>query len=127
MTMTAPLNSDLSSNWLIPGIYISLDLRGSSAGIGSLAKRILLVGHKTSAGVAPLNTVVQLQGQSRANLKFGRGSDLSRLHAAVLAQIGGGAADIYGVAVPEPAGGVASTHLLIFVGDSKAAGVVDVT
>src|SRR5215468_11790 len=102
MTMTVPLNPDLPSNWRIPGIYISLDLRGSSAGIGALAKRILIVGHKTATGIAPLNTVIQLQGQARANLQFGRGSDLARLHAAVLSQIGGGAADIFGIAVPEP-------------------------
>jgi len=127
MTISAPLNPDLPSSWLVPGIYISLDLRGSSAGIGNVAKRILLVGHKTATGIAPLNTVVQLQGQSSANLFFGRGSDLARLHAAAQSQIGGGAADLYGVAVPEPVGGITSTHLITFVGDAKGAGSVDVT
>jgi len=128
MTISAPLNPDLPpSSWRVPGIYISLDLRGSSAGIGNLSKRILLVGHKTSTGIAPLNTVVPLQGQATANLSFGRGSDLARLHAAALSQIGGGAADLYGIAIPEPVGGTASTHLITFVGDAKGAGAVDVT
>lgn len=127
MTAPIPTNPQLPSNWRIPGIFISLDLSGSSAGIGSLAKRILLVGHKTADGIAPLNTVVQVLGPASANLLFGRGSDLARKHAAALSQIGGGAADVFAIVVPEPAGGVASTHLITFIGDAKGAGSVDIT
>lgn len=125
MSAPVPTNPSLPSNWQIPGIYISLDLRGSSAGIGSLDKRILLVGHKTGEGIAPLNTVVQVLGQSHANLLFGRGSDLARQHKATLSQIGSGMADIYAIVVPEPIGGLASTHLITFIGDAQGAGSVE--
>lgn len=126
MTVPIPLDPQLASNWVVPGIYISLDLRGSSAGIGSLAKRILLVGHKTTDGIAPLNTVVQVLGQASANVLFGRGSDLARQHKATLSQIGSGMADIFAVVVPEPTGGVASTHLITFIGNAKGAGAVEI-
>jgi hypothetical protein len=48
MTSSPPLNPDLP-----PGIYINLDLRGSSAGIGNVAKRILLVGHGLPPSAGP--------------------------------------------------------------------------
>jgi phage tail sheath gpL-like len=126
MSAPIPLNPNLPSNWRVPGIYISLDLRGSSAGIGTLAKRILLVGHKTATGIAPLNTVVQILGQSNANLLFGQGSDLARQHKATLAQIGSGMADIFAIVVPEPVGGVQSTHLITFIGNAQGAGAVEI-
>lgn len=126
MTLAAPQNSDLPVNWLIPGIYIQLDLRGSAAGLGNVAKRILVIGHKTSTGIAALNTVYAVQGQGQANLMFGRGSDAARMFAAAQSQIGGGAADIEVVAVPEPTGGTAATHLITFVGTASAADAVTV-
>ncbi len=126
MTIAAPLNPDLPTSWLIPGIYTSLDLTGASSGLNNIAKRILVVGHKTAAGIAALNTVVQLNGQGAANLWFGRGSDAARMFAAAQSQIGGGAADIYGVALPEPVGGAQSNHLITFIGTAQSAGAVDI-
>jgi phage tail sheath gpL-like len=120
------INPDLPSSWVVPGIYLSLDLTGSTSGLSNIAKRILLVGHKTPAGIAQPNTVVPLGGQGAGNLWFGRGSDVARMLAAGLSQIGGGTADFYGVAVPEPVGGVQSNHLITFVGTAQGSGAVDV-
>jgi len=126
MSAPTPLNPSLASNWRIPGVFISLDLSGASSGIGSLDKRVLLVGHRTSQGIAPLNTIIQVLGQSHANLLFGRGSDLARKHKAALSQICSGMADIYAVVVPEPVGGTPSTHIVTFVGDATGTGAVEV-
>jgi len=123
--MTPPLNPDLPSSWLIPGIYLSLDLSGAPPSVTTVPKRLLLVGHKTDGGIATLNTIVQLNGPGAALLWFGRGSEVLRLFNAARAQIGGGVADIYGIAVPEPVGGVQSNHLVTFVGNAKATGAID--
>jgi phage tail sheath gpL-like len=123
--MTPPLNPDLPSSWLIPGIYLSLDLSGAPPSVTTVPKRLLLVGHKTDGGIATLNTIVQLNGPAAALLWFGRGSEVLRLFNAARAQIGGGVADIYGLAVPEPVGGVQSNHLVTFVGTAKATSAIE--
>jgi len=126
MMASPPLNPDLPSSWLLPGIYISLDLSGATGGLGNLAKRILLVGPKTQQGIAKPNAIIQLLGQANANLWFGRGSDIARMYAAVQSQIGGGTADIYAVSPPDPTGGVQANHLATFLGTATAAGAVDI-
>jgi hypothetical protein len=45
--MTANPNQDLPSSWKIPGVYISINLAGSGAGLNSFAKRLLLVGYRS--------------------------------------------------------------------------------
>ena len=123
--MTPPLNPDLPSSWMIPGIYLSLDLSGAPPSITTVPKRLLLVGHKTDGGIATLNTVVQLNGPAAALLWFGRGSEVLRLYNAARSQVGGGVLDIYGVAIPEPVGGVQSNHLVTFTGNARAAGSIE--
>lgn len=121
-----PQNSDLPSSWLIPGVYIQLNLSGSGAGLNSATKRIFLTGYKTSSGTAPQDAAVQIVQQSDANAACGRGSDLARLYAATISQIGAGTADVFCCPIVEPAGGTASTHLITFATTATASGSVDV-
>ena len=122
--MTAPVNSDVSSAWMIPGVYIQLDLTGAGANLSNIQSRSLLVGYKTSAGTAAPDTPVLVTGQSLANQYGGRGSELARMFAAFQAQVGGGQADVFLLPIAEPSGGTAATRLITFdfsTGSSAAA------
>lgn len=127
MALAAPTNPDLPASWMIPGVYTYLDLTGAGAGLSNIQKRLLLIGYKTSTGTQAPNSAVQVTGQSTADSYFGRGSDLARMVAAAISQNGGGVLDVFCVALTEPSGGTASTHLLTFVGTATAAGSVTVT
>jgi phage tail sheath gpL-like len=114
MSQAAPVNTDVPSSWMIPGTYLKLDLNGAGAGLNNVQKRVLLVGTKSSSGVAAQDTVVQVTGQSLADLNAGRGSDLARLFAAAQSQVGGGACDFFLLPIVEPSGGTAATRKIIF-------------
>jgi phage tail sheath gpL-like len=111
---------------MVPGVYIQLNLNGSGAGLNSASKRMLLIGYKTTAGSQPSDSVVQVLQQSDANNYFGQGSDLARLYAAALSQMGPGAADVFCLPVDEPSAGTAATHLIAFAGTAATSGSVDV-
>lgn len=127
MTLQAPQNPDIPSSWKVPGVYVAFDLNGSGAGLSDIRKRLLLVGYKTTDGIHPVDTPVQITGQSQANTYFGRGSDLARQFAAAQSQNGAGAIDIFCLAITPPAGGTASTHLITFIGTATSAHAVTVT
>jgi phage tail sheath gpL-like len=121
-----PQNTDLPSSWLVPGVYIQLNLNGSGSGLNSATKRILLSGYKAASGTASPDAPVQIVQQSDANAAFGQGSDLARLFAATVSQIGAGTADVFCLPSLEPSSGTASTHLIAFVGTATGSGSVDV-
>lgn len=125
MPTLAPRNTDLPSSWMIPGVFIQLNLAGSGAGLNNPQKRLLLLGQKTSSGTKPVDAPFQVFTQSDCNGYFGQGSDLARMYAAVISQIGSGAADIFCQAVGDPIGGTAATHLITFIGTATSTGYVD--
>jgi phage tail sheath gpL-like len=120
-----PTNTDLPSSWLVPGVYIQLNLNGSGSGLNSATKRILLLGYKTSSGSAQVDAPIQVFAQSDANTYFGAGSDLARLYAATLSQIGPGTADVFCLPITAPSAGTAAIHQVVFAGTATAAGSVD--
>lgn len=124
MAQAAPVNTDVPSSWMIPGTYLKLDLSGSGAALNNIARRVLLVGYKSSAGSAAQDTPIQAVGQSQANAFAGQGSDLARLFAAWQSQVGGGSADVFLLPIVAPSSGTAATQLIIFsfsTGSSAAA------
>lgn len=125
MATAAPVNTDLGSSWMIPGVYIKLDLTGNGANLNNISKRALLVGYKLAAGSAPQDTPVLITGQSDANGKLGQGSELARLYAAFVSQVGGGQADVYALPIVEPAAGTAATRTITFAGTAAAADSVE--
>lgn len=126
MAISAPTNTDLPSSWLLPGVFIKLNLSGSGAGLNSVTKRLLLLGYKTSSGSQGSDTPIQVTQQADANSYFGNGSDLARLYAAATSQIGGGVANIFCLPIDAPSGGTAATHLIALTGPATSAGALDV-
>lgn len=120
------LNTDLSSSQWTPLVAIQLRLAGLGVSLQSLQKRVLLLGHKTSAGTVKLNSVVQLTTQDQVNGLFGPtgevSAEFSHLQAQLTAMSASGA-EVYGVAVPEPTGGVQATHLITFLAQPTNAGL----
>jgi len=126
MATQAAVNPDLPGSWLIPGIYFKLNLSGSGAGLNTVSKRLLLWGYRLSSGSQPPDSPVQITQQADVNTYFGQGSDIARLYAASISQVGGGVCDVYCMGINEPSSGTAATHLITFAGPATAAGSVDV-
>jgi phage tail sheath gpL-like len=118
--MLAPQNPDVPSSYMIPGVYVALDLSGNGASLNSAEKRALIVGYKLASGSKPKNTPVRVIGQSQANAFAGRGSDAARHFAAFQSQIGAGQVDTWMLLLEEPTGGTAATRLVKIVGATAA-------
>ncbi len=135
------LNTQLSSSLWTPMVSIQILFGAVGAGLTDFRRRVILWGHKMSTGTAKPNTAYALNTQIDANLIFGITSDIAEQYAHLsdqLAALGGGAAEVYGVAVAEPSGAKA-THLIKIVAkpsedgttpgvntSAQAAGYVDV-
>src|SRR5579883_2403009 len=124
--MPVPTVSVLPSSWGIPGIFFELNLAGQGASVGALDKRLLLLAYRLSSGTEPPDQPVLVNGQDDANQFFGQGSDLARLFAAAVSQVGGGVLDIWCCGINEPASGTQSTHIINIAGAATEAGSVDV-
>ncbi len=112
----APQNTDISSAYMLPGVYVQLNLAGSGAALNNVQKRAAIFGYKLASGTKPSNTPVLVVGQQQADQYAGRGSDCARNHAAFLSQIGGGQCDIYLFPLDEPVAGAQSTYALTIIG-----------
>lgn len=86
------------------------------------AKRILLLGHKTSAGTMAADTPTVLYSLDDARAKAGIRSQLAQMSARVFAQRSN--ANLYACAVPENGSAVAATGTLLFATNASSAGVV---
>lgn len=124
--MAVPSNPDLPSSWEIPGVYFSINLAGSGSGPGTIAKRLLLLGYRLSSGTQPADTPFLANGQDDANNGAGRGSDLARLYAAAMSQVGQGVVEAWCLGIAEPSSGTAATHLINVAGTATSAGSVSV-
>jgi len=69
---------------------------------------------------------VLVNGQDDVNTFFGQGSDLARLYAAALSQVGQGVIDVWCCGINEPASGTQATHLINIAGTATQAGSVSV-
>lgn len=127
MAQQAPVNPDLPSSVLIPGVFLKLNLSGGGGGLNSPSKRLLLLGNKLAAGTAAQDTPVQVTNQRDANNYFGQGSDLSRIYAAAVSQVGPGACDVFCLPLVEPSTGTAATHLITIIGTATTSGAIAAT
>lgn len=66
----------LSLNYLVPFVANKLDFRRAIRGLRGMPRRLLLVGHKLTAGNLPLNTITTVSTESDAIARFGEGSML---------------------------------------------------
>lgn len=122
----AQQNTDLSLGYLVPGVFVQLNTTGTGAALGNPQLRALLIAYKTTAGIAAQDSPILCTGQSDANLKAGQGSELARLYAAFISQIGGGQCDTFLLPIVQPAAGTAATRTLTFsVSSGSNAGAQD--
>src|SRR4051812_35117351 len=124
--MVVPANSSLPSSWEIPGIFFEINLAGQGSGVGALDKRLLCLAYRLSTGTQPPDQPVLVNGQDDVNTFFGQGSDLSRLYAAAVAQVGQGVLDLWCCGINEPSSGAQATHLINIAGTATQAGSVSV-
>jgi len=120
-----PLNTAIPLNYRVPGIYFQFDFSGAASSTPN--KSILLAGYRLSSGVGGLNEPVEVQSQADVDLISGaRKTDLSRLYAAVTAQLRiGSGVRISVAALDEPSAGTAATHLLWFRAGPKTDGTIE--
>lgn len=111
---TAPVNNDLPLSNGIPGTYVKLDLTGSGAAADNSARRLLVLGYRTSSATYGPDTPVKTTSQTDCNTYHGRGSDVSRLYAAAASEVGPGALEMWTCGVAAPSG-AASRYEIIFL------------
>lgn len=107
----------------VPGTYIEVLLGVGPRSAGDEARRILVVGNKTSTGTAVAGKIVLVPGEDDARTLFGGGSELFLMVRAAYRVFPG--ATIYAGVVAESAGTNASATITI-TGPATAAGSVKV-
>lgn len=121
--MAVPVNPFLPSSYLVPGVYMYLNL--NSTGPTQANRRALILGYKGSLGTAQYNIPVKVNNQEEANTLLGQGSMTARAVAAFQSQlIGGAGAELFVCPVPEPSGAKA-THTITFQATAKSDGTID--
>ena len=101
--MPIPLNPDLPTSYQVPGVYTFLSRVGSAPLADN--RRILLLGYKTSAGIAVPGTPQRVNSEGDVVTLAGTGSDLHRMYMALLAQLSGGSgAEIWMMPMTAPSG-----------------------
>src|SRR5262249_26052885 len=126
MPNVVPVNPDLPSSYLNPGIYLKLNLAGTGAAIGSTLKRLLVWGYKLATGTLGTDQPLQVFQQSDVNTFAGQGSDLARAYNAAISHGIAGLADVFILPITEPSAGVQATHLVTFAGTATAPGFFDI-
>ena len=102
---------------LTPGVQVETDWTGGRTGLGVDEKKLLLLGHKTSAGSAALGAVQSITSRAQAILLFGAGSDLACMCETALSIAP--MSPIFAVAYAE--GTTAATGTVAFTGTSATA------
>lgn len=129
MPFSIPITG-LAANDPLPGNYVEIAFAQGPASLGTAQYAILLLGNKTSAGDATVNSVIYGPGANSALplasvqdaiSRFGQGSELHRMYKRLTAvnQV----TPIYAVAVTESAG-AAATLAITFATSAAANGTV---
>lgn len=105
-----------------PTFALAVRLGVGPAAADSSGLDVLLVGQKTAAGTAALNTITEVDDATDAEALFGARSRLAADARAFRAIAPRGR--LYACPVADPAGGVAATAVLSFAGPATGAGVV---
>lgn len=107
----------------VPGIYLRLLLGVGLRAAADIARSILLVGNKTSAGSAVVGTRYSVTSEDEARSLFGAGSELFLMVKAAIAAAK--SVTLYAIAVTESAGTAASATLTV-TGTATSAGTIRV-
>lgn len=117
--MPIPLNPDLSVGYQVPGVYTFLSRVGSAPLADN--RRVLLLGYKTSAGVAVAGAPLVINSEAEVVTAAGTGSDLHRMYVALLAQLSGGSgAQIWIMPMNAPSGTAQTRTIKILQNPSGA-------
>lgn len=108
----------------VPGAYLKVTLGVGRRSAGAAAIKVLLVGNKTTAGSAAVETVQPIFSIDDARTLFGAGSELFMMAQAAFAA--NPAVTLYGIAVTESAGTAASEDIVIGGGPATASGTVEI-
>jgi len=110
------VNTDLSPSFLLPGIFGQLDLRQGAVMLGGYSKSVIVVGYKSSAGLAQLNSPTVLSNDADIAAQVGTDSDLAEDVRACFSVPGvRGVVQVAVLPVAEPTGGVQATFPFEFV------------
>jgi len=97
--------ANIPANWKLPLYWVEVD--PSRAGIWTIRQPALLVGIKTTDGVALPDVPIPIGTQAQADKQFGQGSHLALMFAAFFAN--NFAHEVWGLPVAEPVGGTKAT------------------
>ena len=118
------LFSEIIANTKLPFVRAEIDTTKANAGTAALQKKVLVVGYKTSAGTADLDTVYSVSSVNKAKDLFGGGSLLHNMAQAYFQKPE--ITDVSFIALTEPSAGTAATGNIAFSGTATAAGQVNV-
>ena len=117
--MTVPFQQ-FPSNWKVPLYWVEVD--NSMAGLPVDIQPVLLVGQKLTAGLATPDVPIPIGTLADAGNQFGVGSMLERMFAKFFE--GNAAAQMWGLPVSEPSGGVAATGSITVTAPPTQAGTL---
>lgn len=119
------ITSILPTSNKVPGIFIQVTLGVGRRSAGAAPLRLLLVGNKTSAGSAAVETVKSIFSIDDARTYFGPGSELFLMAKAALDTYPG--VTLFGTACTESGGNTADDDTLVIgSGPATAAGTLEV-
>lgn len=105
-----------------PGQYLEFDASRASGGLTAQPQRVLVIGQKLAAGLAPAGVAVRIATADQAIQQFGRGSMLAAMFAVFLAA--NPTAEAWGFPLADNVAGVAATKTVTLTGPATAAGVI---
>ena len=97
--------ANIPANWRLPLYWVEVD--PSKAGLPTIRQPALLVGMKSTAGIAPADVAVPIGTQAQADQKFGIGSHLANMFKAFFRN--NFAHEVWGLPVAEPGAGTPAT------------------
>lgn len=112
--------SQFPANWKQPLYWVEVD--PSMAGLPTNRQPCLLVGQRTSAGKAAVNVPIAIGTLAQARDAFGRGSMLARMFDVFMQN--NFSHEMWGMAVPEPAGGTAATGTITVTSPPTESGTI---
>lgn len=110
----------MSLGYLLPGVVHKIDFSRAIRGLRGMPRRVLLIGHKLSAGTLLLGTIAQVNTESDVVALAGEGSMLTAMWRAAKAN-----ADVslpIDIVAVAPAAGAAAAHTTVLV-DTDGANV----
>jgi phage tail sheath gpL-like len=117
-----------------PGSFVYMDDTSSARGLIPAERSVVLIGMKSSAGLAPVSVPLQVRSEADGDLQAGTGSELALMVRMVfktfrklgVAPWNGSPAEVWIVPVAAPVGGgaVAATYTLTAAGTATAAGTI---